>query len=92
MFQLDTHTLAQIPPASVFIFPSSLIFAHLCLYIIDSFGVALIVCFTITFFWVTAQEDTDMARKEHKVKGRQAFHSSHTVRGTLHHLEWYVCA
>lgn len=63
-----------------------------CLYIIDSFGVALTVCLIITCFWVTAQEEMDMVRKEHKVKGRHAFHSSHVVRGMLHHLEWYVCA
>lgn len=33
-----------------------------------------------------------MARKEHKVEGRHAFHSSRRVREMLHHLAWYVCA
>lgn len=32
-----------------------------------------------------------MAREEHKDKGRHAFRTSHTGRGTFHRLEWYVC-
>lgn len=59
-FQLDTHTLAQISLASVLISPHpSLLFAPLCLYITDSFGVALTVCFIITCLWVMAQEEMD---------------------------------
>lgn len=44
LFQVDTHTLAKIPLASVLIFFPSLFSAPLCLYIIVSFGVALLLC------------------------------------------------
>lgn len=56
---IPTHSLRYHSHQSLFIFLSSLFSTPLCLYIIDSFGVALAICLIITCFWVTAQEEMD---------------------------------